>query len=48
MMSFAINRASNHLGNFRTFFDELLHGFRLDLIARSREFDVNLSEDSAR
>ena len=48
VMSFAINRASNHLGNFRTFFDELLHGFRLDLIARSREFDVNLSEDSAR
>jgi len=47
-MSFVANRPPNHLGDFRTFFDELLHGFRLDLIARSREFDVNLSEYSAR
>jgi hypothetical protein len=48
VMSFATNRAPNHLGDFRTFFDELLHGFCLDLIARSWEFDVNLSEDSGR
>jgi hypothetical protein len=43
-MRFAANWPPNHLGDSRAFFDELLHGFRLDLIARSREFDVNLSE----
>jgi hypothetical protein len=47
-MRFAANWPPNHLGDFRTFFDELLHGFCLDLIARSWEFDVDLSEDSAR
>jgi hypothetical protein len=46
-MRFAATWSPNHLGDFRTFFDELLHGFRLDLIARSRECDINLSEDSA-
>jgi len=47
-MSFATNRAPNHLGDFRTFFDELLHRFCLDLIARSWKFNVNLSENAAR
>jgi hypothetical protein len=47
-MMFAANWAPYHLRYFRTLFDELLHGFRLDLIARSREFDVNLSEHTAR
>ena len=48
VMSFATNRAPNHLGDFRTFFDELLHRFCLDLIARSWKFNVNLSENAAR
>jgi hypothetical protein len=47
-MRFAVNWAPYHLCDFRTFFDELLHGFSLDLIARSREFNVNLSEHTAR
>jgi hypothetical protein len=47
-MRFAANWAPYHLRDFRTFFDELPHGFRLDLIARSRESDVNLTEHTAR
>src|SRR5215471_16784010 len=47
-MRFAANWAPYHLRDFRTLFDELLHSFRLDLIARSREFDVNLTEHTAR
>src|SRR5262249_203913 len=42
------NWAPYHLRDFRTLLDELLHSFRLDLIARSREFDVNLTEHTAR
>ena len=38
-MRLAANWAPYHLRDFRTLFDELLHSFRLDLIARSREFD---------
>jgi hypothetical protein len=34
-MSFAATWSPNHLCDFRTFFDELLHGSRLDLIAWS-------------
>src|SRR5215468_8843838 len=47
-MRFAANWPPNHLGDLRTFFHELLRGFRLDLIARSREFDADLSENSTR
>jgi hypothetical protein len=47
-MRLAVNWTPYHLRDFRALFDEVLHGFRLDLIARSWKFNVNLSEDAAR
>jgi hypothetical protein len=47
-MRLIVDRPPYQLSDFGTFFDELLCGLRLDLVARARKFDVDLSQRSAR
>jgi hypothetical protein len=38
----------DHLRDRSALFHKLLHGFRFDLVARSRKVDIDLRKDSAR